>query len=106
MSITNFVTHSLDGNAHGVKSTLDDILKEKIAVALDTRKKEIASTFVSLDEKKMSNSAIAKKAHKGENIGHGGFKKVEKAAEKEYGSKEAGEKVAGAILWKKYGHKK
>ena len=39
---------------------------------------------------------------KGEDIGKpgAGFKKVAKAAEKEYGSKEAGQKVAGAILKK------
>jgi len=39
---------------------------------------------------------------KGQDIGKpgAGFKKVAKAAEKEYGSKEAGQKVAGAILKK------
>ena len=39
---------------------------------------------------------------KGEDVGKpgAGFKKVAKAAEKEYGSKEAGQKVAGAILKK------
>lgn len=39
---------------------------------------------------------------KGEDIGKpgAGFKKVAKAAEKQYGSKEAGQKVAGAILKK------
>jgi len=39
---------------------------------------------------------------KGEDIGEPGpgFKKVAKAAEKQYGSKEAGQKVAGAILKK------
>jgi hypothetical protein len=51
---------------------------------------------------KMSGHEIAEKAHKGENVGHGGFKKVEKAAEKEYGSKKAGERVAAAVMWKKY----
>lgn len=55
------------------------------------------------DEK--TNSEIAKKAHKGENVGHGGFNKVSNSAAKEYGSKKAGEKVAAAVMWKKYGHK-
>jgi hypothetical protein len=50
--------------------------------------------------KRMSYSA--KKAHKGEDIGKPGknFKKIEDKAEKEYGSKKQGEKVAGAILSK------
>jgi hypothetical protein len=47
-------------------------------------------------------SAVSKKAHAGKDIGHKGkgFKAVEKAAEKKYGSKEAGEKVAAAAMWK------
>lgn len=53
-------------------------------------------------EQKISKHAIAVKSHKGKNVGHGGFNKVEKAAAKEYGSKEAGEKVASSIMWKKY----
>lgn len=45
-------------------------------------------------------SKIAKKARKGENVGHGNFNKVAAKAAKEYGSKEAGEKVAAAAMWK------
>ena len=45
-------------------------------------------------------SGIEKKAHKGKNVGHGGFDKVAKKAAKEYGSKEAGKKVAAAAMWK------
>jgi len=47
-------------------------------------------------------SALAKKAHAGKDIGKkgAGFEKVEKAAEKKYGSKEAGQKVAAAAMWK------
>lgn len=47
-------------------------------------------------------SALAKKAHAGKDIGKkgAGFAKVEKAAEKQYGSKEAGQKVAAAAMWK------
>lgn len=46
---------------------------------------------------------IVKKAHKGEDIGKKGknFKKIEDKAAKEYGSKKAGERVAGAILFHK-----
>ena len=51
---------------------------------------------------KKEKSAISKKAHAGKDIGKKGkgFEKVAKAAEKQYGSKEAGEKVAAAAMWK------
>jgi len=51
---------------------------------------------------KKAKSAVAKKAHASGDIGKKGkgFEKVEKAAEKEYGSKEAGQKVAAAAMWK------
>ena len=51
-----------------------------------------------LTKKQKSNTV--KKAEKGENVGKGNFNKVEKKAEKEYGSKETGEKVAAAAMWK------
>ena len=44
--------------------------------------------------------AVVKKAKKGENVGKGGFDKVANKAAKEYGSKEAGKKVAAAAMWK------
>lgn len=51
---------------------------------------------------KKEKSAVAKKASAGKDIGKKGkgFEKVAKAAEKQYGSKEAGEKVAAAAMWK------
>jgi hypothetical protein len=51
---------------------------------------------------KKEKSTISKKAHAGKDIGKKGkgFKKVAKAAEKEYGSEEAGKKVAAAAMWK------
>lgn len=51
---------------------------------------------------KEKKSAVVKKAKKGEDIGKKGkgFEKVAKAAAKEYGSKEKGEKVAAASMWK------
>jgi hypothetical protein len=53
-----------------------------------------------LTEGKKSYSA--KKAHAGKDIGKPGkqFKKIAKSAGKKYGSKEAGERVAGAVLKK------
>jgi len=51
---------------------------------------------------KKEKSALAKKAHKGGDVGKKGkgFEKVVKAAEKQYGSKEAGQRVAAAAMWK------
>ena len=47
-------------------------------------------------------SEISKKARDGKNIGKPGknFDKVADKAAKKYGSKEAGEKVAAAAMWK------
>lgn len=58
----------------------------------------IAGQF--LTESKKSYSA--KQAKKGKDIGKPGkqFKKIAKSAGKKYGSKKAGEKVAGAVLKK------
>lgn len=48
----------------------------------------------------LSKSKAAKEAHKGKDMGKKGkgFAKIEAKADKEYGSKEAGEKVAGAVF--------
>lgn len=105
-SIQDIIMHTMTGDANSLQTALDCALKEKISQALDTKKHDISKNLVGLGEAKMSNSTIEKKAHKGENVGHGGFGKVAASAAKEYGSKEAGEKVAASVMWKKYGHKK
>jgi hypothetical protein len=48
-------------------------------------------------------SAMVKKARAGKDIGEKGknFEKIAKSAAKEYGSKEAGKKVAGAVMYGK-----
>lgn len=50
----------------------------------------------------LSKSKAAKEAHSGEDMGKKGknFKKIVSKAGKEYGSKEAGERVAGALFQK------
>jgi hypothetical protein len=53
------------------------------------------------DISKKEKSEVVKRAKRGENVFGGGFKKVEKAAKKRYGSEEAGKRVAAAIMWKK-----
>lgn len=50
----------------------------------------------------MSSSKAAKEAHKGKDMGKKGknFSKIVAKGDKEYGSKEAGERVAGSIFQK------
>ena len=52
--------------------------------------------------KVMSKSMVAKKAQAGKDLGKKGknFNKIANKAAKKYGSKEAGKKVAGAIMQK------
>lgn len=66
--------------------------------ALSEAKKRKPSAGLSAKKK----SDVVKKAEKGEDIGKKGkgFDKVAAKAAKEYGSKEAGERVAAAALWK------
>ena len=77
------------------KKKVEDTEEEKIDETIEEVK---PSTGLSKTEK----SDIVKKAKKGEDIGKKGknFEKIVDKAAKEYGSKEAGEKVAGAVLWK------
>jgi len=51
---------------------------------------------------KKKKSAVAKKAHAGKDIGKKGkgFKAIADKAAKKYGSKEKGEKLAAAAMWK------
>ena len=51
---------------------------------------------------KKQKSAISKKAKAGKDIGKKGkgFEKIAKAAAEKYGSKERGQKVAAAAMWK------
>lgn len=50
----------------------------------------------------MTRSELSKKIIKGKDVGKKGknFKKVASKAAKKYGSKEAGERVAAAAMWK------
>jgi len=98
---------NIKGEADSLEeSTLSEInrIKEMIGLVPEGGQKEM------VDEKKKPSagmtakekSSVAKKAHKGGDIGKPGkgFEKVAKAAEKQYGSKEAGQKVAAAAMWK------
>lgn len=102
-NLGHFVDHEIIGDLH---DDLEASIKE-----LEEKKAELESELKELDEvkakpsagmTKKEKSAVAKKAHKGGDIGKPGkgFEKVAKAAEKQYGSKEAGQKVAAAAMWK------
>ena len=74
--------------------------------AAKSKYKKLAEAFKSLQEEmSMLDEARFKK---GEDIGEPGpgFKKVAKAGEEQYGSKKAGQRVAGAILKKVLAKKK
>jgi len=78
-------------------------IKEMIGLApAPGQEKMVDEAKPSAGMSKKEKSVVAKKAHAGKDIGKKGkgFEKVEKAAEKEYGSKEAGKKVAAAAMWK------
>jgi hypothetical protein len=81
---------------------------QMVKAELAKRKSTNESKKPSAGLTKKEKSAISKKAHAGKDIGKKGkgFEKVAKAAEKQYGSKEAGEKVAAAAMWKSQAAKK
>ena len=48
--VSDIVSMSVDGNSAGVKSAIGDVLQQKITVALENKKKEIAQTFLTKPE--------------------------------------------------------
>jgi predicted transcriptional regulator len=66
------------------------------------KKKEVSEEKPSAGLSKEKKSEVVKKAKKGGDIGNKGkgFEKLASKAAKEYGSKEKGEKVAAASMWK------
>lgn len=77
--------------------------KEERTESARERKREAKNPKAEAKETKvMSKSTAAKKAVKGEDMGKKGknFNKIASKAAKEYGSKSAGERVAGAIFQK------
>lgn len=101
-------TNSIDINVNGEDKTINIAVNEvvtKLREALD----EISVKFTNESTVKPSaglstekKSEVVKKAKAGEDISNKGkgFKEVVKKATKEYGSKEKGEKVAAAAMWK------
>jgi hypothetical protein len=67
----------------------------------------ITESVPSAGMSKKEKSAVAKKARVGRDIGKKGknFEKIASKAAKRYGSKEAGERVAAAAMWKQQAKK-
>lgn len=82
-------------NGTTVEVNLNEVLKKLRQVVAESKK---PSAGLSKEKK----SSVVKAAKKGKDIGKSGknFDKVADKAAKEYGSKEAGEKVAAAAMWK------
>ncbi len=93
------------GDFDSAKETFQYVMTQKVSDELEVMKQSVGSEF--MNQQKESVSYSAKDAVAGKDIGKPGknFAKIEKSAAKEYGSKEAGEKVAGAILAKLRGKK-
>jgi uncharacterized membrane protein YkvA (DUF1232 family) len=87
-----------------VSALLDEMMNEEAEEEGYERPLEagLAEEKPSAGLSKKKKSAIAKKAQAGDDIGKKGkgFDKVAAKAAKRYGSKEAGEKVAAAAMWK------
>ena len=45
-TVSDIVSLSLGGESAGVKSAINDVLQQKIMVALENKKKDVASTFL------------------------------------------------------------
>lgn len=106
--VKNILTYMKDNNLKGVDGFKKayDVVGKGVSGTMDKAKgiDEVneAKKKPSAGLSKKKKSEIVKKAKKGEDIGKKGkgFEKIEKKAAKEYGSKEAGKKVAAAALWK------
>ena len=83
-----------------VNIDMNEAKKQLIRTIAEGVNKYMAEAKPSAGLSSKVKSAVVKKAKKGEDIGKGGFEKVANKAAKEYGSKEKGEKVAAAAMWK------
>ena len=54
-TVSDIVSLSLGGESAGVKSAITDVLQQKIMVALENKKKDVASSFLS---KSRENSEV------------------------------------------------
>ena len=45
-TVSDIVSLSIDGEGAGVKSAINDVLQQKITVALENKKKEVGNSFL------------------------------------------------------------
>ena len=50
VTVSDIVSMSVSGTSSGVKSAIGDVLQQKITVALENKKKDIAQTFLTKTE--------------------------------------------------------
>lgn len=93
----NYIDQANKGYYEGESEDSLDDSEINIEYLQEARKKKPSKGLT-----KKQKSTIVKKAKAGKDIGKKGkgFEKIEKVAEKEYGSKEIGKKVAAAAMWK------
>ena len=52
-TVSDIVSLSLGGESAGVKSAIGDVLQQKIMVALENKKKDVASSFLNKQSEKV-----------------------------------------------------
>ena len=93
--------HDVDELPDGTEEEpVDDMHNMSLAGLMENMIEEKKKPSAGLSKKQ--KSAISKKAKAGKDIGKKGkgFEKIAKAAAEKYGSKERGQKVAAAAMWK------
>jgi hypothetical protein len=98
-----FDKHDDRTSKYGIPTAKDGKYAVKPKNKKETKKPEkVKESAPSADLTKKEKSAVVKKAKAGKDIGKPGkgFEKVANKATKKYGSKEKGEKVAAAAMWK------
>ena len=52
-TVSDIVSMSIGGDSTGVKSAISDVLQQKIMVALENKKKDVASSFLAKQSEKV-----------------------------------------------------
>ena len=52
-AVSDIVSMSIGGDSTGVKSAISDVLQQKIMVALENKKKDVASSFLNKQSEKV-----------------------------------------------------
>ena len=102
-SIQGFIRALGTGDKSTAFDLFNQVISQKVASRLEDMKVDVANQYFNgANESVDENTYSAKAGAEGEDLGKPGknFAKIASKAGKEYGSAEAGKKVAGAILAK------